>query len=191
MDRYDSVLEGNIMKKIIAVEYIKQCIDYDADTGLFVWKERPREHFKTERGHKQTNARQVGKPAFAVPHSAGYLHGALDGVRMFAHRVAWAIHYGHWPEDEIDHINHVKTDNRIDNLRATNRLDNGKNLSRKSNNKSGVNGVHVHSKTKRFIAQIRVNRRVIHLGSFVSLQEAAAARRKAEEQHGFHKNHGI
>lgn len=179
------------MKKEIPVQHLKNCVSYDAETGQLQWKERPREHFKTDRGHKQTNARQIGKPAFSCPHSCGYLHGAIDGTKLFAHRVAWAIYYGHWPDGEIDHINHDKTDNRIANLRAADRLTNGKNLSRKSNNKTGVNGVYIHSKTQRFIAQIRVNHKVHHLGSFATMNDAVSARRKAEEQHGFHKNHGI
>ena len=179
------------MKKTLCIDYLKECIEYDPETGLMFWKNRPEHHFKTHRGYVQTNARQTKKPAFNSKHSAGYLHGALDGKKFFAHRIAWALHYGSFPLQEIDHINHDRTDNRISNLRDASRFSNGKNLSKKSSNKTGIIGVHILNKTKKFIAQIRVNNKSIHLGTFTNLQDAALARKIAEKQHGFHQNHGI
>ena len=34
-----------------------------------------------------------------------------------AHTLVWALYYGHWPRQTIDHINLKKGDNRIANLR--------------------------------------------------------------------------
>jgi hypothetical protein len=65
------------------------------------------------------------------------------------------------------------------------------NLSKSRRNSSGVTGVFKHTQTGRWQAQIRIEKRSMHLGSFESFDDAVAARRKAEEQHGFHKNHGI
>lgn len=36
-----------------------------------------------------------------------------------AHLVAWLLHYGVWPEREVDHKDQDKTNNRIDNLRLS------------------------------------------------------------------------
>ena len=54
-----------------------------------------------------------------------------------------------------------------------------------------VTGVFRHAQTGRWQAQIRIGGTSIHLGSFEAFDDAVAARRKAEEQYGFHKNHGI
>lgn len=190
MGQVDSILMENHMKNEIPIEYLRSCFSYNAETGTFIWKDRPREHFKTDRGHRQTNGRQVGKEAFASPHSQGYLHGGLDGMLLFAHRVAWAIHYGRWPNGEIDHINHNRKDNRISNLREASRMANGRNLSIKSNNKTGANGVYVDTKHNRIVAQIRVNGKMQYIGAFASVPEALEARKKANEHYGFHENHG-
>lgn len=45
-----------------------------------------------------------------------------------AHRLAWYKVYGYFPEKEIDHINGIKTDNRIENLREVTRIENMHNL---------------------------------------------------------------
>ena len=48
----------------------------------------------------------------------------MFGKLIYAHRAAWAIHFGEWPKGEIDHINGDASDNRIINLRVVNRTEN-------------------------------------------------------------------
>ena len=85
------------------------------------------------------------------------------------------------PPDDlvIDHINHNRLDNRISNLRVCTQHENCLNKSIQCNNTSGVAGV---SKTKwnKWQAQIKVNERLMYLGNFATLEEAAEARRQAE-----------
>lgn len=45
-----------------------------------------------------------------------------------AHRVAWLIFHGAWPEGEIDHINGDPSDNRLENLRDVTHRTNTENL---------------------------------------------------------------
>ena len=168
----------------ITIDELRARVSYDPESGQFTW-------LHSEKCRPSWNSRFVGKKALCAPHSNGYLFGAIANQKLFAHRVAWALHHGQWPDGEVDHVNHDKTDNRISNLRVVQRTQNAMNLSKSKRNVSGVTGVFKHSQTGRWQAQIRVGRTSIHLGSFESFDDAVAARRQAEEQHGFHKNHGI
>jgi hypothetical protein len=106
-----------------------------------------------------------------------------------AHRVAWAIHFGEWPKF-IDHINGDKTDNRIENLRAVSFVENTRNRKRPTNNSSGHAGIYWHTKERRWVARIGDGAGRKRLGSFLNLDDAVAARRKAEVDLGYHPNHG-
>lgn len=81
----------------------------------------------------------------------------------------------------IDHINRNPLDNRKRNLRVVNRSQNGINRkSLNSNNTSGVRGVWWHSKGKRWGVEIKVNKRKIWIGLFLSFEQARKARKQAE-----------
>ena len=71
----------------------------------------------------------------------GYLIIKIKGKQYKAHRLVYAYHHGKFPAKEIDHINRVRTDNRIENLRECTRIENIKN-----SKKSGF-GVYI-DKTK-------------------------------------------
>lgn len=101
------------------------------------------------------------------------------------------MHYGKIPEGmEIDHINHITDDNRIENLRLVTRKDNCKNVSMSKSNKSGVVGVSWCKRTCKWFASIRVDRKEKFLGRYDKIDDAAAARKAAELKYNFHKNHG-
>lgn len=102
---------------------------------------------------------------------------------------AWFIVYKEIP-DQVDHINHVRNDNRIGNLRNVSPTENGRNKDLCSDNKSGVNGVSWHKRDKRWRAHIVIARKQIHLGNFINKEDAIAARFAADKEIGFHPNHG-
>jgi hypothetical protein len=83
----------------------------------------------------------------------------------------------------VDHINHNKRDNRKCNLRICDTKDNMKNMLRSSANRSGIKGVGFHKASNKWRARITVEYKQIYLGSFETKEEAAEARRKAEEQY--------
>ena len=62
--------------------------------------------------------------------SGGYIRFEHRGEQYVAHRVAWALYYGSWPEYTIDHINRCPSDNRIENLRDVPQAVNNTNKSR-------------------------------------------------------------
>lgn len=57
-------------------------------------------------------------------------------------------------------------------------------------NASGMMGVRWLSKSKKWQADIRVNKSFIYLGRWEDKQLAIQARQKAEIKYGFHENHG-
>ena len=107
-----------------------------------------------------------------------------------AHRIAWLLTYGSWPEDQIDHINGNGLDNRLENLRA---VSNGENLRNKKiykNNTSGTLGVSFDKRCQNYQAKIMINKKYKHLGYFKNKEEAIAARAAANIKYNFHENHG-
>jgi len=174
---------------------LRKMLDYDPDSGLFVWRTRGADTFSAgARGVEHTariwNAAFAGRPAMTAHDGRGYLRGKLAGRNHKAHRVAWAMHYGEWPDGEIDHINHDKTDNRIANLRVVSRQENAKNKPRQSNNTSGAVGVSFVAQSGKWQALVKIGSRNKYLGLFATFEEALAARKSAERELGFHENHG-
>jgi hypothetical protein len=172
-----------------APEVLRNLLDYDLNTGALTWRARPIGCFPTAQSGKTWNARYAGKLAGSFD-PEGYRTVTVFGTRYRAHRVAWAIHHGEWPKGEIDHINHVRDDNRIKNLRVVDVVHNARNQSLYTNNKSGVIGVCFEKRTRSWRAYIRTDTCNQHLGRFKTFEEAAAARTAAEPANGYHPNHG-
>jgi hypothetical protein len=156
-------------------EYLKQRFDYDPSTGRLVW-----------RSAKSTVR---GKEAGTIAPS-GYRLVSLGNRAWVAHRLIWVIVHGIGPDGEIDHVNGNRSDNRIENLRCVSRTDNGRNCAVSKRNTSGVLGVSWYARSRKWLAQIKVDRRQIFLGYFDSLSCAKAARSAADIKYGFHPNHG-
>jgi O-acetylhomoserine/O-acetylserine sulfhydrylase-like pyridoxal-dependent enzyme len=91
------------------------------------------------------------------------------------------LHYGEDPGGKlVDHINRNPFDNRVSNLRLADHSDNAINVAMYRHNKTGVKGVSYHARDRVFFAQIKLQQKAIHLGSFKTLEDAANARRAAE-----------
>lgn len=121
----------------------------------------------------------------------GYLVVCLNGKTHMVHRVIWEMHNGPIPDGhQIDHIDHDRTNNLLSNLRAVCVTTNNRNSSKRADNQSGATGVYWDSINNRWVASIRVNKRVVYLGRFQEFEDAAKARKLAESKYGFHENHG-
>lgn len=103
----------------------------------------------------------------------GYVRFYAHGKLFYAHRVAWFLHHGEWPVEDIDHINGDRSDNRIVNLRAATRRENNQNMAINSRNKTGFLGV--CELNGKFRAHICVDYRNRSLGVFETPQEAHRA----------------
>jgi hypothetical protein len=115
-----------------------------------------------------------------TPGTRGYLQCSVDGEVHKVHRLAWLYVYGVWPTGQIDHINHVTSDNRIINLRDVSCAENHQNRARKTKSASGYLGVTWHKRDKRWQAYIELDGKSTHLGLFQNLADAVAARQQAE-----------
>ena len=82
-----------------------------------------------------------------------------------------------------DHCNRNKLDNRKENLRQCTQKENNINNGIKNNNTSGIIGVYFHSRSKKWKAQININKKTKSLGTFIDKIEAIKARLKAEREH--------
>lgn len=161
-------------------EILRQLLDYRPETGKLFWRERE--------GNARWNTGYAGKEALTATNSHGYLHGQVMKNFAFAHRVAWAIIYGVYPSGCIDHIDGDPANNRIDNLRDVPSKINSRNGKKRSDNSSGVTGV--RKRGAKWLAYIRIDYKRVDLGSFDSLEAAVSARKRAEEDGDFHRNHG-
>lgn len=146
---------------MLTQERLKSVLDYNPETGVFVWKEW--------RGGTAYAGTVAGRT------SNGYVGISVDRRRYPAHRLAWLYVTGGWPVDEIDHINGSKADNRWANLRQADRVLNNQNR-RVAHRGSEVNflGVARVSNGTKFRAAIRTNGKLRHLGTFATPEQAHA-----------------
>lgn len=135
-----------------------------------------------------TGGTNVGDRA-GTPQNRGYRLVRFRGKKYLEHRLIWFLLHGYWP-DEIDHINGIRDDNRIENLRAVSKVENLRNQARRVTNTSGVMGVSWHKQARRWQAAIQTGRKRRYLGLFADWFEAVCARKSAENRLGFHPNHG-
>jgi len=163
------------MKELLTQAELKELLHYNPDTGALTW-------LKSGKGRK-ANGETKGL-------NNGYFTIRIKGRQYKSHRLAWLYVYGVWPKDQVDHINHITTDNRIANLREVTNQENHRNASLSKNNTSGVTGVYWHKQIKKWLASIHVDYKKTHLGCFDKFEDAIAARKKAENKYGFHENHG-
>lgn len=155
---------------------LRRQLDYCPYTGVFT-------RAKSVRG----KGCRKGDVAGCV-NSRGYVSIKVFSKKYMAHRLAWLYTFGELP-DQIDHINGVKSDNRICNLRNVSNEVNQRNKARCKRNTSGCTGVSYSKKDKGWHARISYNGKRISLGVHKQKSDAIAARKEAERIYGYHKNH--
>ena len=176
----------------VSADQVKKLVRYDSETGKIFWKERGEEFFSTSKTHMKRavstwNARYAGKEITSKSsHGHIIVHFNLGKrFRTGAHRVAWCIYHGDWPDGLIDHMNGVPDDNRISNLRVATHSQNSRNGRISRRNTSGKVGVTFFKRTQKWRAWISVDGRQISLGYHETKDAAIAARLAAEDMHGY------
>ena len=141
---------------------LKEALAYDADSGVFTWR---------------ISTGRVKPGAIATSPSHGHLRVQFDGRSYWVHRLAWLFAHGEWPKGQIDHINGVRTDNRLVNLRDVSGGINQQNQRRPQahNKTSSYLGVSWRTRAKKWRAAISLNGKMIEIGLFDSEEKASEA----------------
>lgn len=84
---------------------------------------------------------------------------------------------------QIDHIDRVTTNNRLNNLRLKTNGEQQQNTKLRSCNKSGIKGICWDKKSKKWVAYITVKKQKIKLYYGDSYDDAVEARKKAEKKY--------
>jgi HNH endonuclease len=158
---------------------LMKALSYDEETGAFHWKV------------SSNNRIKIGDIAGSVSKRTGYIQIKINLKLHQAHRLAWLYVYGELPKNEIDHIDHNRTNNSISNLREVTRQENSRNTKIRSNNSSGVTGVSWNKQTFRWHVRIHdLSGDDKHIGYFINFVDAREARKIAEQEYDYHSNHG-
>lgn len=166
-------------------EYLRQSFDYFPLTGDLFWRPKPRAEFTLDRIWRMWCTKNLG-------HRAGYqvtINGisywkvSADRREFFQHRLIWKLVTGDDPP-MVDHVDGNGLNNRWRNLRLATKPENARNSVRHRDRTSALpKGVYRHR--SRFVASIMVDRVNHRLGSFSTVEEAAAAYAEAANRlHG-------
>lgn len=152
----------------ITAAIARKHLQYNPDTGTF------------------TRLRKNGEPSAknpASPSGSGYLYISLCNNNISAHRIAWLLMTGEWPESMVDHRNGDRHDNRWLNLRASNHSHNNQN---KTKTVSSTGFMGVYPERGRYRAVIKNNNRQIYLGAFSTPEAAHHAYLQAKRRYHPH-----
>lgn len=139
-----------------------QIVRYIPETGEFI----------SLPGNKYSN-QPVGNRLGTVHKTKGYRYITIKHKTYREHRVAFFYMTGKWPDDQIDHINQNKADNRWINLREVSAATNCQNRPMFKNNKSGYTGVVWNKQCQKWQVNCRANSKIFYLGLYTNLSEAA------------------
>jgi hypothetical protein len=152
--------------------YFLQYFHYDPKTGQLTW------------AVSRSNQIQAGTPINTIS-TSGYIVVQLLGKFLYCHRIAMIMAgIDLKPTDCVDHINGVRTDNRIVNLRIATNSQNAQNSKLRKHNQSGLKGAKL-LQNGRYGSRIILNKKEYWLGTYATAQEAHEVYKKASmRMHG-------
>ena len=168
------------MKQELTQEFLKTILDYNSETGVVLWRERPLSMFKAERYMKIWNKKYAGKDSGTVliNNVKYYKEIKINNKVYRLSRIVWLYHYGNLPEKRITYADGDGLNLKINNLllaTITDLKNSGYANKKKSNLPAGVNLDSRIKSDKKYRATIYNNKKRIHLGMFRTPEEAYAA----------------
>lgn len=154
---------------IISQKELHDLLSYDEETGVFRWKKSRSQRVKV--------GNEVGSWDLY-----GYKTVRLDGRSYKLHRLAWFYVFGVWPAGDIDHMNGIRSDNRLSNLRDVPRKTNLENQTKVTARptETGLIGAYYDKAKNVFYSRISQFNKSIYLGTFQTADEAHQAYLKAK-----------
>jgi hypothetical protein len=153
----------------VTQQQLKEVLHYDPETGIFRWRFSVANRIKPwdVAGYNQGN---------------GYLRVSINSKKQYLHRIAWLYMTGNWPDDEIDHIDGIRSNNSFLNLREVTSKQNKENQKLAKNSTSGYRGVCWSKKDKRWFGHVIHNNKKYLAGYFKNKEDAiqAVAAKRAE-----------
>ncbi len=141
---------------MLEIAAVRMRLHYEPLTGFLTWR---------------SNDRRAGSL-----HPSGYRCVTINQRWYLEHRIVWFYVRGEYPSFDLDHINGIKSDNRIDNLRPCNDSQNQGNARMIGvRNTSGFRGVCFDKKSGKWQAGIRMGDRACYLGQYDRIENAAQA----------------
>jgi hypothetical protein len=156
--------------EMIDQETVKKLFYYDAETGMLIWRNGNKRNVKPWQEAKALNG-------------LGYYSVKIQNKSYPVHRIIWLYVHGIFPDQDIDHKNRIRNDNRLCNLRSVSRTDNCQNISLPRHNKSGHIGVSWIKRHEAWTVYVKVNKKNKWLGCYKNLDDAVAARKAGEAKY--------
>lgn len=161
-------------KPTLTQERLKELLHYDPDTGVFLWATRP------------ARSKVVVGSIAGCKSGNDYLVIQVDGRLYLSHRLAWLYVHGLFPDLDVDHMDGVRSNNRIANLRLASKKANAHNVRRAhADSTSGILGVWKNKGRNKWTSAIKFDGKIHRIGSFETSKEAQEAYLKAKRE--FHE----
>jgi len=152
-------------EQLISFETAREFLYYNPKFGYILWKKKP---------SPKANRIAVGQLAGYI-NQVGDIRIAIKGKEYKAHRLAWLLHYGKFPKDEIDHINGNRADNSIRNLRDVAHRENMSNQKQHRKGRDLPVGVSRHPNSQKYHARAYKNGKCNHIGLYKTVEQAKEA----------------
>lgn len=137
-------------------EELHDWLVYEPDTGLLRWR-------------RVNNWRLHVGDVVGSLNDEGYVKFKINRVSYAASRAIWAMVYGYWPDFLVDHEDNDRANNRLKNLRPSTNQENCRNGKTR---RDGLKGATWNKLESCWMAQIRWDKKNLHLGKFSTEEEA-------------------
>ena len=95
------------MPDTLEADYLNSIIDYNPNTGICFWKQRPRTDFRYAREHKAWNNKHADTQITTTNPSSGKLVASMFGKGWTLDNLLWTMTTG----EQVSRVNHKNLSN--------------------------------------------------------------------------------